>query len=305
MATTAAQVIDETISLVQGWAIDQSQSTTLTSPSGLSASGLSFLYDSSTTGSTGLGLSAGQVEIGRELIYVSNIDGTTATIPPWGRGYKSTTAASHPVNSRIISQPLFPRQKVLDVINQQMERIFPRVYSVRSFETTTTLPQITYELPDEAHWVLEAKWQIPDGRRYWQNIRRLRVSPGGGTQFGDDGVTVDVADVMPSGQPLQFLYAAKPHPLVDDTDDFVDTTGLTLGLVDVVELGAAAQLVASLESSRAQISTVEQQARSQVIAPSAALSASKYFDGRFQERLEEERKALQRLYPPRVTREWV
>lgn len=298
---TCGQVIDETLALLQSWSLDQSQSTTLTSA--LTSSALTFPYD--TAANIATGISAGMVEIDHELIYVENVDGTNATVPAWGRGYRSTTATSHSSGARVISQPTFPRQKTLDGINQMFERIFPRIFAVRSFETTTTQPIITYDLPDDAQWLLKARWQVPDGRLYWEDVRRWRVSSGGGTQFGDTGITVDVADYMQPGRPIQFLYAAKPTPLVNETDDFVTVTGLNAGLVDVVELGAATQLVTALELSRLQVSSIEQQNRSQLVAPSAALTSSRYLDTRFQERLEEERKALQRLYPPRITREWM
>lgn len=298
---TCGQVIDETLALLQSWSLDQSQSTTLTSP--ILSTDLTFPYD--TAANIATGISAGMVEIDRELIYVENVDGTNATVPAWGRGYRSTTAAAHSAGARVISQPTFPRQKTLDGLNQMFERIFPRIFAVRSFETTTTQPIITYDLPDDAQWLLKARWQVPDGRLYWQDVRRWRMSSGGGTQFGDTGITVDVADYMQPGRPIQFLYAAKPTPLVNETDDFVTVTGLNGGLVDVVELGAATQLVTALELSRLQVSSIEQQNRSQLVAPSAALTSSRYLDTRFQERLEEERKALQRLYPPRITREWM
>lgn len=296
------QVIEETLALMQSWSNDQAQSTTLTAP--LTSGALTFPYDA--TANVATGISPGLVEIDRELMYVSSVDGTNATVPAWGRGYRGTIAASHSTGARVISQPAFPRQKTLDAINQIFERVFPRIYAVKQYETITTLPVVTYDLPDDAQWVLSAKWQVSDGRKYWSDIRRWRMSSGGGTQFGDglNGVTVDVADAMQPGRPIQFLYAAKPTALVSDTDDFVTVSGLNAGLVDVVELGAATQLVTALELSRLQVSSVEQQARSTTVAPSAALTASRYLDTRFNERLEEERKALQRLYPPRLTRKW-
>lgn len=298
---TCAQVIDETLGLTQSWS-DQGQSITLTSI--LGPTDTSFTYD---TAQLATGITAGPVEIDRELIYVSNVDGATATIPAWGRGFKSTTAASHTVGTRVLSQPTFPRQKVLDSINQVIDRIYPDLYVPKNYETTTTLPVITYDLPDDAQWVLKAKWQQADGRRYWKDVRRWRMSSGGGTQFGDglNGITVDVADMMMPGRPIQFLYAAKPQPMVNDADDFQTVTGLDGGLVDLVETGAAAQLVIPLELSRLQMTSAEQQNRTQLVSPAAALNSSHYLDTRFQERVKEERISLQRLYPPRITREWV
>jgi hypothetical protein len=73
---------------------------------------------------------------------------------------------------------------------------------------------------------------------------------------------------------------------------------------DVLVLGAVAQLLPSQELSRLQMSSVEQQNRSGLVAPSAALTSSRYLEQKFQVRLQEERRSLQRLYPPRLTGVW-
>jgi hypothetical protein len=302
MAVTASKMIDETKGLLQSWSLDEEQSTTLQNTMG--SADLTFQVTSARGVATGV--SPGIIEIDNELIYADTVSPTgAATIPPWGRGYLNTTPANHTAGSRVVSQPTFPRAKVLDSLNQVMQRIFPSVWAVKSTELTTTFPVITYDVGDDAEWVLGARWQVPDGRQYWQSIRRWRISPGGGTHFGNTGITVDIGDDMIPGRPIQILYAAKPKPLVLETDDFETVTGLNLGIEDVVTLGAAAALTESQELSRLQMSSVEQQNRAQLVAPSAALTSSRYLEQRFQQRLLEERRSLQRLYPPHVTREWI
>lgn len=300
--TTTAELIDETIALMQSWSVDQPQLSTLVSS--INFNDVTFTYSPSTAA---LGLSPGVVEIDKELIYVSAVDGSIATIPPWGRGFKSTTAVGHAGNSKITSQPVFPRQKVLDAINQVLGRIFPDLFAVKSYETTTTLPIITYDVPDDCQRILKIKWMRPDGRYEWENVRRWRVSAGGGTQFGDglNGITVDIADLMMPGRPIQFLYAAKPTPLVNETDVFTTTSGLNDNYTDLIECGVAAQMLTALEASRTQVTSIEQQNRAQQIGPGAALTASRYLEARYQQRLKEEKQTLQTLYPPRITREWV
>lgn len=299
---TCAQMIAETQGLLQSWVLDESQSTTLSS--GITANALTFVVTQPRGIATGV--SPGIVEIDQELIYCDSVDNSgNATVPAWGRGYLGTSAAVHATGARVISQPTFPRYWTLQALNETMERMFPSVYATGQVELTTTVPQITYGLPATAQWVLGARWLEPGGMQYWRAVKRWRMSPGGGTHFGDQGITVDVADTMMPGRPIQFLYAAKANAFVNETDDFVAATGFNIGLRDVVCLGAASQMTTALELSRLQISSVEQQNRAQLVAPSAALTSSNFLDKRFQERLMEERKALQRLYPPRVTGAWI
>lgn len=302
MSVTVGAMIDEVLGLLESWSLDEEQSTTLASH--LTPTSTSFTVTEARGVATGI--SPGIIEIEQELIYCDLVSGTTATIPPWGRGYKNTVAKAHNVGVRVVSQPTFPRAKTLDAMNQVMQRIFPTVFAVRQYESTTTAPRIVYDVPDDLQWVLTAKWLTPTGTGYWETVDRWRVSPGGGTQDGDGlhGVTVDVADSIPAGRPIQFIYAAKPVTMVNESDDFVTVSGLNAGLRDVVTLGAASIMTVSQELSRLQVSSVEQQNRSQLVAPSAALTSSRYLEQRFQERLLEERRSLQRLYPPRITGVW-
>lgn len=301
MAATAGSMIDETLGLLESWSLNEQQSATLAAPI------TSGDVTGTITGARGIatGMTAGVIEIDRELIYADTVSDTGFTVPPWGRGYKSTTAASHAANARIVSQPTFPRQKIFDYLNQSISRVFPELYAVKSYETTTSFPVRTYNMPADCMRILKIKWQVPDGRLYWQDVRRWRLSPGGGTHFGDMGISVDIAEQIQSGRPIQFLYAAQPAPLVNDSDIFSTTTGLSTGLVDVIELGAAATAAQALEMARLQAGSIEQQARSGSSSPGEGMSAAQYLDKRFLQRVAEERQTLQVLYPPRITREWV
>ena len=288
--------------LLQSFSLDESQSTTLAADI---TPGAVTLTVTQTRG-IATGFSPGVVEIDQELMYCDSVDGSgVATVPPWGRGYLGTTAAAHTAGSRVISQPVFPRAWTLQAINETIDRVFPEIFIAKSTELTTTEPVMTYALPADAQWVLKAAWQEPGPAQYWRTVKRLRMSPGLGTKFGDSGRTVDVGDRVWPGRPIQFIYAAQPLHLTNETDDFETVTGLGLSLVDVITLGAACGLpTISQELSRLQMSSVEQQNRSQLVAPSAALTSSRLLDQKFAQRLTEERVSLRRLYPPRVQGVW-
>lgn len=299
---SAGLMIDETLGLMQSWSLDSEQSTTLAST--ITSGALTFQVTQARGVATGV--SPGIIQIDSEMMYCDSVDALgNATVTAWGRGYLNTVPAAHVAGTRVISQPTFPRAKTLDAINETIARIFPDVYGVKSIEMTTTSPVITYTMPTDCAWVLSAKWQQAGGTQYWKNIQRFRMSPGGGTMFGDTGVTVDVADRMMPGRPIQFLYASQPAQLVNESDDFTTVTGLGFGCRDVVCLGAAASMTTSQELSRLQVSSIEEQNRSQEVAPSAALTSSRFLDQKFLSRMAEEKKSLVQIFPPRITRRWV
>lgn len=300
----AARLVDETLGLLLSFGDDTDQATTLATDI-TSTSSLTFTV---TTIRQGLmGITPGIVEIDSELLFVSAIsDAGVATVEPWGRGADGTVAATHTAGARVVSSPSYPRAKILDALNETILRVFPTIFVPKVTTLTTTVPVVTYDLPEDAQWVIDARWQPPTGTGYWQSVRRWRGSTGGTTVLGDPGVSVDVADTLIPGQPIEFTYAAKPTILPNETADFETTTGLALSMKDVVITGAAAgNLVTSQELSRLQVSSIEQQNRAGLVAPSAALTSSRYLEAKFHQRLMEERATLRRKYPIRITRSWV
>jgi hypothetical protein len=301
-----SSLVDKTRGYLQTATSDEDQSSTLTSM--IDNNDLTFTVNPPRGLATAM--SAGIVEIGSELIYCDGVgnDGT-ATIPPWGRGFRSTVAAAHNVGDRIISQPRYPRQTILDEINVAIGRVYPGVFVIKHYNTFTTAPSMTYDVPDDFEFALKVEWQVPDGRNYWRTVTFSRPNAGGRPLTADNtpdkGRTLDIGEPMFVGQPLHIEYAAQPLTISSETLDFQAISGLGDNLVDVVCLGAAANLINANEAQRSQMGTVEQQARGQYITAGTSMNTSKYLEQRFAQRLKEERAALQLLYPPTMQRVWV
>ena len=299
--SNAGKLIDEIATLLLGSSGDSDQVTTLSAD--MQPTDTTFKV--TTIRSGGMGLSAGVVEIDTELMYVSSVgaDGT-ATVEPWGRGLRNTTATAHTAGSKVVSTPTYPRSAILSAVNSALGRVFPTLFVPKLYRTTTTFPALTYDLPDDAEWVIDARWQLPIGFTYWEALQRYRMSQGVG-DVPDLGVTVDVADVVISGQPIEFTYAARPAQLVNETDDFATVTGLPASCWDLIKYGAAGgDLVSSQELSRLQTSSIEQQNRAGLVASDSALTSSRYLEAKYQLRLKEEQAALRRRYPIRIGRAW-
>jgi hypothetical protein len=305
---TANDLVIETQGLLKSWNLNAEQQTTLTA--GITNTALTFVV--TDTASATLGISSGIVEIGEELILVSAVaDDGTCTVPPWGRGYLGTTAAAHNTGDLVTSQPAFPRAKVFTAINETISRVFPKLFAERSASFTTSVPSITYDLPDDAVRLLDARWQVSGAAKYWRGIRKMRMGPAGGTTASGGvtgpftNVSVDIADPMQPGRPLVVTYAAQPTQFTTITDDYVTVTGLPITSRDVLIYGSASALTVSSELSRLQIASIEQQDRTKLVAPSAALTSSRFLDQRYSERLNEEATALREKYPPRVMGVWI
>lgn len=302
MTSTAAKLINETLGHLQSFTGDASQLTTLATS--IDADDLTFMVSPLQDGA--MGLTAGAVEIDSELIFVQSVDADgNVVVPAWGRGHNGTTATTHAAFSRVTSAPVFPRQRVLDALNETVLRLFPKLFVPKVATATTTVPQNTYDLPEDAQWVVDARWLIPDASRRWIGVKRLRMSRGGYGQPGDLGVSVDVGDYTFPGQPIEFTYAAAPTAMSLESDVYAAVTGLPERTKDLVVLGAVLALLPAQELSRLQITTAEQQDRNRLVAPGSALQSARYLEQRFALRLSEEVASLRRSYPVRVMGSYV
>ena len=103
---TFSDIVNEVQIRLSGYSQRQDQATHLTAA--LTSSGLSL------TVADGSVLSRGLVEIDDELLWVASFDRTTgvATVAPYGRGFRGTTATTHASGSRVTIAPSFPRSLI-------------------------------------------------------------------------------------------------------------------------------------------------------------------------------------------------
>lgn len=288
----AKDLIDETIRQLHGYGQTRDRITTLTNA--ISPTDQSFTVDATTGVATGL--NPGPVEIDSEQLYVSNVDQSANLItlmPGVGRGYDNSTPAAHVAGSVVISQPKFPRSRVMQAMNEVISSLYPDLFGVASYTTTVTIPQYTYTIPGAVPVkMLRIEWQDPIFQ--WRPVRSWTVdSFDGSIQIGSGAMV---------GRPLRFLYTVEPVPFVSESDDFVTQTKLPAGASDLLPLGVAVRMTPSFDISRAQQNSVEQAARSTAVPPNTGINLATYLNRQFQARLANEALSLRKQYPPQIRR---
>jgi hypothetical protein len=193
-SATLGEMIDDAIQTLAGYTAQQEQATHLTSS--IDAVTLAF------TVADGSVIRKGQVEIGGELLWVESVSGGTVTIAPYGRGYRSTTAAAHSAGSRVVVQPMFPRSSVHREINNTIAAISDDVYGIAAANITYDGPTIAHELPAAdfpgVDAVLDVTWQTESVTDVWLPVRRFRFR-----QFA-------ASDAFPSGNVLELMDPIMP-----------------------------------------------------------------------------------------------
>ncbi len=294
--TTFNEMVEEVLINLEGFTLRQDRTTYLTAA--IDSDDLTIALAS------GDNIGKGIVEIDDELIYVDSYDRNSGvlSIPPYGRGYNGTSAATHQNGARVIVSPTFPSVDVKSAINETLEATFPDLYTTGT-HTFSFSPSIsTYALPDEVETVLGVSYQTTGPTKEWLPVRGYRVDPMANVDTFNSRNSITLLSGVESGRTVQIFYTAAPAVMDADDDDFEIVTGLPSSCKDVIILGATARLASFIDPGRLTFGSAESDQQSQIAGRSygAGTNASKYLLALYDKRLAEESRKLNDRNPIRI-----
>ena len=292
---TLSDMIDEVRASLAGYTLRQDRITYLTTA--ITSTDTAMIIGSSSN------LAKGIIEIDDELIWIDNFDQGSSTLnaaPGFGRGYQNTPASPHAQYAQITLTPTFPRTIIKKAINDTINSLYPKLWSVASTTFTFNASQTTYALPDDLESILYMSWQTTGSSQEWLPINRWRADQMANVATFNTQNTVNLYDNIQPGRTVQVWYTTTPNTLDNGTDDYADVTGLPASSVEVVILGASYKLLSYVDAGRINLSSAEADLNDTKIPSTAGVSASRYIFALYQQRLNEEALKLQDKYPIRI-----
>lgn len=294
MTTTYANLIDETLLNLSGYTLRQDRTTHLTG--------------NITTSSTTLNLASvsnigkGLVEIDDELIWIDTYDrvSSTATVPPYGRGYNGTTAAIHNANTKVTIAPSFPKLTVKKAINDTIDAVFPKLFGVGTFTFTLQATKTAYQVPADVQTVLYVSWSVTGPSNEWLPVKSWRHDPLANTTSFTTGNSVSVYDAITPGRTVQVFYTKKPTTLSSTSDVFETVTGLPSSCKDVIVYGAAYRLASFIDPGRLTYTSAEADQTDTKIQYGSGASTARFLLALYNQRLTEESEKLRDVYPSKI-----
>lgn len=294
---TLKDMVDEVRANLAGYTMRQDRITYLANTSGITTTSSSIQIGSSSN------LAKGIIEIDDELIWIDSFDKTSSTlnvIPGFGRGYSNTSPAPHAQYAQVTLSPTFPRVTIKQAINDTINSVFPKLWSIQSTTFTFNAAVSTYALPDDAEDVLAVTWQPVGPTKEWLPVKRWRMDGMANATAFNSNSTVTIYDGVTSGRTVQVWYTSQPSTLDSNTEDFTDVTGLPDTCRDVIVLGAAYRLLSYLDAGRINLTSAESDNADTKIPSTAGVSASKYLFALYNQRLQDESARLYGKYPTKV-----
>ena len=293
---TFGSMTDEVVRKLAGFTLRQDRQTHLTAAANATATTISV--------ASAQNISTGIIQIDDELIYVDSYDRSSGTlnIPPYGRGYNGTSAATHQTGARVIISPTFPSVDVKDAINETLLATFPDLYTTGTHTFSFSTAKSTYALPEEVETVLGVSYETTGPSKEWLPIRGYRVDPMANTSSFNSRNTISLYSGVEPGRTVQVFYTAAPTVMDSNDDDFETVTGLPASCKDVIVLGASARLASFIDPGRLTFGSAESDQQSQIAgrAYGAGTNASKYLLALYDKRLAEEARKMNDRNPIRI-----
>jgi hypothetical protein len=293
---TFGSMTDEVVRKLAGFTLRQDRQTHLTAA--LNATATSITVASANN------ISSGIIQIDDELIYVDSYDRNSGvlSIPPYGRGYNGTSAATHQVGARVIVSPTFPSVDVKDAINETLLATFPDLYTTGTHTFSFSPSKSTYALPDEVETVLGVSYETTGPSKEWLPVRGYRIDPMANVDAFNSKNSITLLSGVESGRTVQIFYTSAPTVMDANDDDFEIVTGLPISCKDVIVLGATARLASFIDPGRLTFGSAESDQQSQIAGRSygAGTNASKYLLALYDKRLAEEARKLNDRNPIRI-----
>jgi len=303
MTATLDDLTNEVIMSLAGYTLQQDQTTHLTNAITTTTSSLSSPTVFSLAADQ---VGEGIVEIEDELIWVNEYDriSRNATVPPYGRGFMGSVAATHVAGSRVVIKPTFPRISVKRAIQDTIRAIGSSIFAAKntSFTYNSTVDSYAF-LNLNIQNILRMSWQDTGSSKRWIPITRWfwDGSPDVAT-WGANSQLLTINDArIQTGRKVSVTYATAPAILSTTSEDsFATQTGLPESVKDVVVLGAAYRLLSFLDPARNTITSPQADEIDSKRPYGSGNSATRELYKLYTTRLAEETQAQQQQYPPRI-----
>jgi hypothetical protein len=289
--STFDQLADATILDLYGYTQLQDQSTHLTDAVSLSASVLPIADITA--------VSRGTIEIGDELVWVDLVSQQLSSlqVPPYGRGFRGTTAAAHAAGTRVISSPMFPRARVKQALNDAITAVYPDLFGVGVTEFAWNPSRNTYPLDNGALDILAVTHSVVGPSKEWLPVRRYRLDRNADPDEFLSGSSISVYERITPGRTVRVLYTKQPSRL-SAGQSFADT-GLPASCEDVIRLGAQFRLVPMVDVPHLSGTSAEADFAAQQRPVGSAATLGRYLLQLYQVRLGEESRRLRNLFNER------
>lgn len=238
------------------------------------------------------------IEIGSEQVYVWDVIEVSKTLTI-ERGFNGTTAATHTGGSVCTINPRFPRNQILEAVNDELADLSSPVnglFQVKNLDLTYNSSNRQMNLPGALDIIdlIDVRYRYrADDYKQVSSYKLLRNMPT--KDFGSTfGLQID-SDV--SNGDIRITYKAPFGRVVAEADDLQNISGFPVVAEDILVIGSQIRLMASREVKRNFTESQGDTRRSDEVPSGAVANSITNLLRMRRDRITAEAQRLARLYP--------
>jgi hypothetical protein len=238
------------------------------------------------------------IEIGSEQVYVWDVIEVSKTLTI-ERGFNGTTAAAHTGGSVCTINPRFPRNQILEAVNDELADLSSPVnglFQVKNLDLTYNSSNRQMNLPGALDIIdlIDVRYRYrADDYKQVSSYKLLRNMPT--KDFGSTfGLQID-SDV--SNGDIRITYKAPFGRVVAEADDLQNISGFPVVAEDILVIGSQIRLMAPREVKRNFTESQGDTRRSDEVPSGAVANSITNLLRMRRDRITAEAQRLARLYP--------
>lgn len=238
------------------------------------------------------------IEIGSEQVYVWDVIEVSKTLTI-ERGFNGTTAAAHTGGSVCTINPRFPRNQILEAVNDELADLSSPVnglFQVKNLDLTYNSSSRQMNLPGALDIIdlIDVRYRYrADDYKQVSSYKLLRNMPT--KDFGSTfGLQID-SDV--SNGDIRITYKAPFGRVVAEADDLQNISGFPVVAEDILVIGSQIRLMAPREVKRNFTESQGDTRRSDEVPSGAVANSITNLLRMRRDRITAEAQRLARLYP--------
>lgn len=244
------------------------------------------------------------IEIGSEQLYVWSVNESTKTLTV-ERAFNGTTALSHANLSIITANPRFPRNNILEAINDELSDLaspMNGLFQVRTLDLRYSPSARQMNLPAIAEVIdileVRARYIASD----YQQISKYKLLRNMPTKDFGSGMALQIDSNVPASD-IRVTYKSPFTRLTSESDDLQNIAGYPISAEDILILGAEIRLVAPREVKRNFTESQGDTRRSEEVGPGAVGGSVTNLLRMRRDRITAEAAKLSRQYPTFLQRD--
>ena len=294
--STVAQVITRTQRQLLSGVVEERNKIAANITASATSCVLSYDLGSVRTGSV--------LEIDSEQMYVWEVVESTKTCTV-ERAFNGTTAAAHTAGAIVIVNPRFPRNQILEALNDELNDLsspMHGLFQIKSFDLDYNGSDVFINLPSVASIIDLVSVHVRFLQDEYLQVRKVKLMRDLPTDDFSSGYAIKFEQPARQGR-LRVVYKAPFTPLTAETQNLLNFAGLPASCEDIVNMGVQIRMMAPREIKRNFTESQGDTRRADEVASGAVAGSVANLIRMRRDRITAEAARLARQYPTFLTKD--